>query len=197
MPRVVATEKLPENARRVSRSYHAPEIHQVVAPKKPPENPMSLYATMIIPRYYGVEHGRDYVPDLDPYDRQVSWNLNTGLRHHVGKTGSHPGFGLKCDEAGWMRIIAVLRYSNFWDHSSYRPLEQLCWGNRDGREEIDREVAQFRLQTLFKIMHHSVVHGRRVRIQVLAFGVMPDVPREDEYIERCNVTPDVVIPDDS
>ena len=38
--------------------------------------------------YYGVEHGRDYVPDLDPYGRQVSWNLNTGLRHHVGKTGS-------------------------------------------------------------------------------------------------------------
>ena len=40
------------------------------------------------------------IPDLDPYDRQVSWNLNTGLRHHVGKTGNHPGFGLKCGEAG-------------------------------------------------------------------------------------------------
>ena len=52
--------------------------------------------------------------------------------------------------------------------------------NRDGRGEIDRDVAQFRLQTLFKIMYHSVVYGRRVRAQMLAFGVMLDVPREGE-----------------
>ena len=57
-----------------------------------------------------------------------------------------------------MRIDAVPKYSYFWDHSSYRPLEQLYRRNHDGREEIDIDVAQFRLQTLFKIMHHSV-HG--------------------------------------
>ena len=144
----------------------------------------------------GVEYGRDYVPDLDPYDRQVGWNLNTGLRDYVGKTGNHPGFGLKHDEARWVRIDAGLRYSYFRDTSAYRPLERLYWRNRGGREEIDRDMAQFRLQTLFEIMHHSVAHRRRVRIQMLAFGVMPDVPRGDEYIKRCNVTPAVVILDD-
>ena len=96
-----------------------------------------------------------------------------------------------------MTIDAVLRYTLFWDHSSYRPLERLYWRNREtGREEIDRDMAQFRLRTLFKIMHHSVVYGRRVRIQMLAFGVMPDVNREHSYIKRCKVTPDTVIPED-
>ena len=45
-------------------------------------------------------------------------------------------------------------------------------------------------------MHHNVVHGRRVRIQVLAFGVMPGVDTEHSYIRRCGVTPETVISDD-
>ena len=62
---------------------------------------------------------------------------------------------------------------------------------------IDSDVARFRLQTMFKIMHRNLVHGRRrVRIQVLAFGVMPDVPREHEYIRGSGITPGTVIPDD-
>ena len=36
---------------------------------------------------YGVDYGRDFVPSMDAYDRAVSWNLNTALRHHAGKQG--------------------------------------------------------------------------------------------------------------
>ena len=46
----------------------------------------------------------------------MSWNLNTALRHHAGKKGSYIGFRLKCDEAGWVRIDALLRYDYAWNH---------------------------------------------------------------------------------
>ena len=124
--------------------------------------------------FYGVEYGRDFVPSMDAYDRAVSWNLNTALRHHAGKKGSHTGFGLKCDEAGWVKIDTLLRYEYVWNNITHRPIEKLYWWNHQTRrEEIDRDVARFRLSTLFKIMHHNVVDGRRVRVQVLAFEIMP------------------------
>ena len=81
--------------------------------------------------FYGVEYGRDHVPNMDAYDRAVSWNLSTALRHHAGKKGSHIGFGLKCDEAGWVRIDALLRYDYVWNHITHRhrPIEKLYWWN--------------------------------------------------------------------
>ena len=45
-------------------------------------------------------------------------------------------------------------------------------------------------------MHHNVVDGRRVRVQVLAFGIMPGVDLDAPYIRRSRVTADTVIPSD-
>ena len=147
--------------------------------------------------FYGVDYGRDFVPSMDAYDRAMSWNLNTALLHHAGKKGSHTGFGLKCDEAGWVRIDALLRYDHVWNHITHRPIEKLYWYNYVARrEEIDTDVARFRLSTLFKIMRHNVVDGRRVRVQVLAFGIMHDVDLKAPYIERSGATANTVIPAD-
>ena len=60
--------------------------------------------------FYGVDYGRDYVPRLDPYEYDVSWKLNTALRHHAGKEGRNAGFGMKSDDAGWVKLDTVLRY---------------------------------------------------------------------------------------
>ena len=65
-----------------------------------------------------------------------------------------------------------------------------------GMEEVDEDVACFRLRILFKIMHHSVAYGRRVRVQILAFGVEPGVNVTDAYLQRRGVTTSTVIPED-
>ena len=66
------------------------------------------------------------------------------------------------------------------------------------RGEIDDDVAQFRPQTLFKIMRHNVVHGKRVKVQVLAFGIKPGsgYSPEHSYIQKCRITADTVVPED-
>lgn len=63
--------------------------------------------------YGGVAYGRDYVPELTPHEKAASWNLNVGMRHHVGKSSRNQGYGLKCDDAGWVDLDEVLKYSFF------------------------------------------------------------------------------------
>ena len=62
-------------------------------------------------KFYGVDYGRDYVPMLNKYESDVSWNLNTALRHHAGKVGRNTGFGLRCDDAGWELLESILDYN--------------------------------------------------------------------------------------
>ena len=61
---------------------------------------------------------------------------------------------------------------------------------------IDPEIANSRMKILFKIMHRCVVKGRRVRVQVLAFGINQGANVADAYLRRRGVTADTVIPED-
>ena len=61
---------------------------------------------------------------------------------------------------------------------------------------IDEEVAHFRMISLFKIMHHSLAHGRRVRVQILAFGINRGVNVSDAYLRQRGVTAATEIPEE-
>ena len=139
--------------------------------------------------YSGVEYGVDYRfgqrNKLSDYEDQVSSDLNRILRHHIGKA-SEPQ-SLPCDDAGWVPINDVLQNEAIWRH------ERLRWPHAylipRGKERVqdnwDEQEAMFRLQTLFKIMFYCARYGRRVREQVLAFGIFPDIDRNSPTC-RCN-----------
>ena len=59
-----------------------------------------------------------------------------------------------------------------WPHTFLVP-----FGKAKTKDNWDEEEATFRLQTLFKIMFYCARYGRRVREQVLAFGIFPDIDR--------------------
>ena len=75
--------------------------------------------------FYGVEYGRNYIPHLTKYENDVSWKMNTALRHHAGKEGIRAGYGLKCDDAGWVLLESFLDYHYIWDHRGPRDSERL------------------------------------------------------------------------
>ena len=139
--------------------------------------------------YSGVEYGIDYrfgqQNRLSSYEDEVSGALNRILRHQVGKA-SEPQ-SLVCDDAGWVPINDVLQNEAIWRR------ERLRWPHTFlvpfGRERIqenwDEQEATFRLKTLFKIMFYCARYGRRVREQVLAFGIFPDIDRNSQTC-RCN-----------
>ena len=58
------------------------------------------------------------------------------------------------------------------------------------------QEAEFRLHTLFKIMFYCARYGRRVREQVLAFGIYPDIDRNSETCRCNNVSVATVIPEE-
>ena len=136
--------------------------------------------------YSGVEYGVDYRfgqrNKLSEYEDKVSTDLNRILRHHVGRA-SEPQ-SLPCDDAGWVPINDVLQNEAIWRH------ERLRWphafliprGKERIQENWDEQEAMFRLQTLFKIMFYCARYGRRVREQVLAFGIFPDIDRNSKPV---------------
>lgn len=64
-------------------------------------------------------------------------------------------------------------------------------------EELwDAQEAEFRMHTLFKIMLYCARYGRRVREQVLAFGIYPDIDRNSETCRCNNVSVATVIPEE-
>ena len=150
--------------------------------------------------YSGVEYGVDYRfgqrNKLSDYEDDVSSALNRILRHHVGRA-SEPQ-SLPCDDAGWVPINDVLQNEAIWR------CERLRWPHTflipHGKERIqenwDEQEATFRLQTLFKIMFYCARYGRRVREQVLAFGVFPDIDRNSPTCQCNGVSTATDIPEE-
>ena len=150
--------------------------------------------------YSGVEHGVDYRfgqrNKLSDYEDEVSSALNRILRHHVGRA-SEPQ-SLPCDDAGWVPINDVLQNEAIWRH------DRLKWPHTflipQGKERIqenwDEQEAMFRLQTLFKIMFYCARYGRRVREQVLAFGIFPDIDRNSPTCQCNGVSTATDIPEE-
>ena len=150
--------------------------------------------------YSGVEYGVDYRfgqrNKLSDYEDEVSSALNRILRHHVGRA-SEPQ-SLPCDDAGWVPINDVLQNEAIWRR------ERLRWPHTflipQGKERIqenwDEQEATFRLQTLFKIMFYCARYGRRVREQVLAFGIFPDIDRNSPTCQCNGVSTATDIPEE-
>ena len=150
--------------------------------------------------YSGVEYGVDYRfgqrNKLSDYEDEVSSALNRILRHHVGRA-SEPQ-SLPCDDAGWVPINDVLQNKAIWRH------DRLKWPHTflipQGKERIqenwDEQEAMFRLQTLFKIMFYCARYGRRVREQVLAFGIFPDIDRNSPTCQCNGVSTATDIPEE-
>ena len=150
--------------------------------------------------YSGVEYGVDYRfgqrNKLSEYEDRVSTDLNRILRHHVGRA-SEPQ-SLPCDDAGWVPINDVLQDEAIWRH------ERLRWphaflipcGKERIQENWDEQEAMFRLQTLFKIMFYCARYGRRVREQVLAFGIFPDIDRNSPTCQCNGVSTATDIPEE-
>ena len=139
--------------------------------------------------YNGVEYGMDYrfgqQNKLSNYEDEVSTALNLILRHQVGKVTEKQS--LVCDDAGWVPIDDVLRCEGIWRcERSRKPHTFLVpYGKANIKDNWDEQEATFRLQTLFKIMFYCARYGRRVREQVLAFGIFPDIDRSSDTC-RCN-----------
>ena len=150
--------------------------------------------------YSGVEYGVDYRfgqrNKLSDYEDKVSSDLNRILRHHIGRA-SEPQ-SLPCDDAGWVPINDVLQNEAIWRH------ERLRWphayliprGKERIQENWDEQEAMFRLQTLFKIMFYCARYGRRVREQVLAFGIFPDIDRNSPTCQCNGVSTATDIPEE-
>ena len=150
--------------------------------------------------YSGVEYGVDYRfgqrNKLSDYEDQVSSDLNRILRHHIGRA-SEPQ-SLPCDDAGWVPINDVLQNEAIWRH------ERLRWphayliprGKERIQENWDEQEAMFRLQTLFKIMFYCARYGRRVREQVLAFGIFPNIDRNSPTCQCNGVSTATDIPEE-
>ena len=150
--------------------------------------------------YSGVEYGVDYRfgqrNKLSDYEDKVSSELNRILRHHIGRA-SEPQ-SLPCDDAGWVPINDVLQNEAIWRH------ERLRWphayliprGKERIQENSDEQEAMFRLQTLFKIMFYCARYGRRVREQVLAFGIFPDIDRNSPTCQCNGVSTATDIPEE-
>ena len=141
-------------------------------------------------RYYsGVEFGVDYKfghnNRMTSYEDEVSSALNRILRHQVGKASERQS--LACDDAGWVSIDDVLQCEGIWRcERSRRPHTFLVpYGRSKTKDNWDEQEATFRLKTLFRVMFYSARYGRRVREQVLAFGIYPDIDRGSETC-RCN-----------
>ena len=150
--------------------------------------------------YSGVEYGVDYRfgqrNKLSDYEDEVSSALNRILRHHVGRATEAQS--LPCDDAGWVPINDVLQNEAIWRR------ERLRWPHTflipHGRERVqenwDGPEATFRLQTLFKIMFYCARYGRRVREQVLAFGIFPDIDRNSPTCQCNGVSTATDIPEE-
>ena len=150
--------------------------------------------------YSGVEYGVDYRfgqrNKLSDYEDEVSSALNRILRHHVGRA-SEPQ-SLPCDDAGWVPINDVLQNEAIWrrDRLRWPHTFLIPQGKERIQENWDGQEATFRLQTLFKIMLYCARYGRRVREQVLAFGIFPDIDRNSPTCQCNGVSTATDIPEE-
>ena len=133
---------------------------------------------------------------LDSYENEVSRALNKVLRHNVGKVSERSG--LRCDDAGWVPFEDILKTESIWKHEWARyPHPYLApRGQQDDPNSWSMKEAKIRVETIFQIMFHCVRYGRRVREQILVFGVPKDIDRNSETCRRNNVGPGTVIPED-
>ena len=149
--------------------------------------------------YSGVEYGVDYrfgQRNNSDYEDEVSSALNRILRHHVGRA-SEPQ-SLPCDDAGWVPINDVLQNEAIWrrDRLRWPHTFLIPQGKERIQENWDEQEATFRLQTLFKIMFYCARYGRRVREQVLAFGIFPDIDRNSPTCQCNGVSTATDIPEE-
>eukprot|EP00435_Cladocopium_sp_Y103_P029299 s941_g7.t1 len=147
--------------------------------------------------YDGVSFAPKYDPWLDEYEFQLSFDINSVLRHQVGRTsGRRDERGLKCDDCGWVMLEDFLAYESMWriprlrrDHIPFR-----TWDTRNKQWEINYDEGRNRLKILMRIMHSCVVRGHRVRIQLLGLGVHAEVKKSSPYCVRKGITDAVNIP---
>eukprot|EP00435_Cladocopium_sp_Y103_P053725 s252_g17.t1 len=56
-----------------------------------------------------------YVPRLDDYEWALSYDINSALRHQIGRKSDYFGeVGLKCDDGGWVMLDDFLAYEHGW-----------------------------------------------------------------------------------
>ena len=148
----------------------------------------------------GVEYAANYRFEtgnrLDSYEDKVSIALNRILRHNVGKASESQS--LVCDDAGWVPIEDVLKCESIWRHEHQRwPHVFLApKGRANDRNAWNVKEASNRMALLFKIMFHCARYGRRVREQILAFGINKDIDRSSLTCIDNNVNADTPIPDE-
>ena len=106
--------------------------------------------------------------------------------------------GLVCDDAGWVPIDDLLKYENVWKQDSSRVPHTFLAprGKANDKRAWDRQEASYRLSILFRVMFHCARYGRRVREQVLAFGIYPDIDRNSDTCKANYVTHDTNIPEE-
>ena len=133
---------------------------------------------------------------LDTYEDKVSTSLNRILRHNVGKVSEQQS--LSCDDAGWVPIEEVLKCESIWRHEYARwPHVFLApKGRANDQNAWNVSEANYRMTLLFKIMFHCARYGRRVREQVLAFGINKDIDRSSLTRIDNKVDADTNIPDE-
>ena len=71
-----------------------------------------------------------------------------------------------------MMSSGVKEFGDVRDQENHTP-SLFAMGEADNNDNWDEQEATFRLQTLFRIMFYCARYGRRVREQVLAFGIYP------------------------
>ena len=126
----------------------------------------------------GVEFDMNYPFNLDNYQDRVSTELNKCLRHHAGKIMYNQRYGLKCDDMGWVAIEDVLANDPIWKHYERSPRTYLVRRGYGGRPDTwDAEEARFRMSLLMRVTFYCARWGRRVREQILAFGIPKDIDR--------------------
>ena len=126
----------------------------------------------------------------------MSTSLNRILRHNVGKVSEQQS--LSCDDAGWVPIEEVLKCESIWRHEYARwPHVFLApKGRANDQSAWNVDEANYRMTLLFKIMFHCARYGRRVREQVLAFGINKDIERTSLTCIDNKVDANTNIPDE-
>ena len=126
----------------------------------------------------------------------MSASLNRILRHTWGKYQSNKVCHVMTP--GWVPIEDVLKCESIWRHDYARwPHVFLApKGRANDQSAWNLKEANFRMTLLFKIMFHCARYGRRVREQVLAFGINKDIERTSLTCIDNKVDADTNIPDE-
>eukprot|EP00435_Cladocopium_sp_Y103_P026049 s3816_g6.t1 len=147
--------------------------------------------------YDGVIFAPKYIPWLDDYEHALSFDINTVLRHQVGRKADYNGtVWLKCDDGGWVMMEDFLAYEHVWGipHLRRNHIPFRTWDRHQERWEINYDEGRYRMQILMKVMHFCVVKGKRVRIQMLGLGVSDGTNRSSPYCVRKSIGPNIHIP---